>query len=234
MSRENSDSIVARRSFLTRVAAGFGGFGIVGAGVAAGGTSLAAQSARPARHAQDDWMDKLPGKHRLVFDTTTPAGFGAAVAYANNFLTADKDGYGLTDQDHGIIIVARHFATTFAYNDAMWAKYGKAMPPFVVIDDPKTKQRPNFNLYNVGTYGLDLPNLGTTIPDVVKRGVHFAVCQMATKFFAGPLAQATGGNADAVYNELVANLVGNSHMAAAGIVAVNRAQERGYTLSTAV
>jgi intracellular sulfur oxidation DsrE/DsrF family protein len=178
-------------------------------------------------------MDKLQGKHRLVFDTTTPAGFGAAVAYANNFLTADKDGYGLTDQDHGIIIVARHFATTFAYNDAMWAKYGKAMPPFVVIDDPKTKQRPTINLYNVGTYGLDLPNLGTTIPDVVKRGVHFAVCQMATKFFSGMLAQATGGTADAVYNEIVANLVGNSHMAAAGIVAVNRAQEHGYTLSTA-
>jgi hypothetical protein len=60
------------------------------------------------------------------------------------------------------------------------------------------------------------------------------VCQMATRFFAGPLAQGTGGNADAVYNELVANLVGNSHMAAAGIVAVNRAQERGYTLSTAI
>jgi hypothetical protein len=211
---------------------------VLGSGMAAGTGLANAQSAsgpfRPARHAQDDWMDKLPGKHRLVFDTTTPAGFGAAVAYANNFLTASKDGYGLTDQDHGIIIVARHFATPFAYNDAMWAKYVKAMPPFVVIDDPKTKQRPNFNLYNVGTYGLDLPNLGTTIPDVVKRGVHFAVCQMATRFFAGPLAQATGGTQDAVYNELVANLVGNSHMAAAGIVAVNRAQERGYTLSTAI
>jgi hypothetical protein len=235
MSTHNSDSLVPRRSFLTKLGAGVT---VAGTSLASGVSLASGQSAssafRPARHAQDDWMDKLPGKHRLVFDTTTPAGFGAAVAYANNFLTADKDGYGLTDQDHGIIIVARHFATTFAYNDAMWAKYGKAMPPFVVIDDPKTKQRPNFNLYNVGTYGLDLPNLGTTIPDVVKRGVHFAVCQMATKFFAGPLAQATGGNADAVYNELVANLVGNSHMAAAGIVAVNRAQERGYTLSTAV
>jgi intracellular sulfur oxidation DsrE/DsrF family protein len=211
---------------------------VLGSGLAAGTPVANAQSSagssRPARHAQDDWMDTLPGKHRLVFDTTTPAGFGAAVAYANNFLTADKDGYGLTDQDHGIIIVARHFATTFAYNDAMWAKYGKAMPPFVVLDDPKTKQRPTVNLYNVGTYGLDLPNLGTTIPDVVKRGVHFAVCQMATRFFAGPLAQATGGNADAVFNELVANLVGNSHMVAAGIVAVNRAQERGYTMTTAV
>src|SRR6185369_787660 len=203
MSKDTSNSSVARRSFIARLGAGVT---VLGSGLAAG-TSLAsgqsASSSRPVRHAQDDWMDKLPGKHRLVFDTTTPAGFGAAVAYANNFLTADKDGYGLTDQDHGIIIVARHFATTFAYNDAMWAKYGKVMPPFVVLDDPKTKQRPTFDLYNVGTYGLDLPNLGTTIPDVVKRGVHFAVCAMATRFFAGPLAQATGGNADAVYNELV-------------------------------
>jgi hypothetical protein len=232
MPTDNFESPVARRSFLTRLGAGVT---VLGSGLAAGPGLAAAQStgARPARHAQDEWMDKLPGKHRLVFDTTTPAGFGAAVAYANNFLTASKDGYGLTDQDHGIIIVARHFATPFAYNDAMWAKYVKAMPPFVIIDDPKTKQRPTFNLYNVGTYGLDLPNLGTTIPDVVKRGVHFAVCQMATRFFAGPLAQGTGGNADAVYNELVANLVGNSHLAAAGIVAVNRAQEHGYTLSTA-
>src|SRR5215813_5349848 len=226
-------SLLVRRSFLARIAASYG---LVG--VASGTSVAAAQSSatnfRPARHAQDDWMDKMPGKHRLVFDTTTPAAFGAALAYANNYLTANKDGYGLTDQDHGIIIIARHFATPFAYNDAMWAKYGKVMPPFVIIDDPKTKQRPNFNLYNVGSYGLDLPNLGTTIPDVVKRGVHFAVCQMATRFFAGPLAQGTGGNADAVYNELVANLVGNSHLAAAGIVAVNRAQERGYTLSTAI
>jgi len=235
MPTDTFESPVARRSFLARFGAGVT---VLGSGLA-GGTGVAnAQSGspsfRPARHAQDDWMDKLPGKHRLVFDTTTPAGFGAAVAYANNFLTASKDGYGLTDQDHGIIIIARHFATPFAYNDAMWAKYSKAMPPFVVIDDPKTKQRPNSNLYNVGTYGLDLPNLGTSIPDVVKRGVQFAVCQMATRFFSGPLAQATGGNADAVYNELVANLIPNSHLAAAGIVAVNRAQERGYTLSTAV
>jgi hypothetical protein len=231
MFRENSDSLVARRSFLTRVAAGFG---LAGAGTAIGGTSLLAQSAgRPARHAQDDWMDKLPSKHRLVIDTTSPAGFGVALAYANNFLEADKDGYGLTDQDHGIIIVARHFATPFAYDDTFWAKYGKGLPPFVALDDPKTKQRPAFNIFKVGGYGLDLPNLGTTIDDVTKKGVHFAVCQLATRFFAGQLAQGTGGNADAIFKELVASIVPNSHMAAAGIVAVNRAQEHGYTLATA-
>ena len=117
----------------------------------------------------------------------------------------------------------------------MWAKYGEGdAARSSSIDDPKTKQRPDLNLYYDGTYGFDLPNLGTTIPEVLKRGVHFAVCQMATRFFAGMLAQATGGTADAVYNELVANLVDNSHMVAAGIVAVNRAQERGFTIATAV
>jgi hypothetical protein len=82
-------SVLARRSFLTRLGAGV----TVAGSVAASGASVAfAQSASgsfsPARHAQDDWMDRLPGKHRLVFDTTTPAGFGAALAYANNFLVA--------------------------------------------------------------------------------------------------------------------------------------------------
>jgi hypothetical protein len=222
-----------RRSFLTQLGAGVT---VAGTALAAGAPLANAQSAAggfsPARHTQDDWMDRIPGKHRFVFDSTTPAGFGAALAFANNFMTANKDGYGLNDQDSAIIIVARHFSTTFAYNDAMWAKYGKAIPPFAALDDPRTKQRALVNMFGVASYA-DGPNMGTTIDAVLKRGAHFAVCQMATRFFSGMLAQAVGGTADSVYNELVANLVGNSHVVAAGIVAVNRAQERGFTLATA-
>ena len=222
-----------RRSFLTHLGAGVT---VAGAALASGTSVASAQSSSagfsPARHAQDDWMDKIPGKHRMVFDTTTPAGFGVALAYANNFLSASKD-YGLNDQDNAVIIIARHFSTTFAYNDAMWAKYGKVMPPMAALDDPKTKARAAINLFAARGY-QDLPNLGTTVGDVLQKGVHFAVCQVATQFFAGMLAQATGGTADAVYKELTSNLVGNGHMVAAGIVAVNRAQERGFTLTTAI
>jgi hypothetical protein len=219
-----------RRSFLTQLGAGVTAAGVVGK-VEFANAQSAPTSFTPARHAQDDWMDKIPGKHRFVFDTTTPASFGAALAYANNFLTASQTGYGLTDQDGAIIIVARHFSTVYAYNDAMWTKYGKVMPPMVTMDDPRTKQRAVTNLYAV--QGVpDLPSLGTTIPDVLKRGVHFAVCQMATQFFSGMLAQQTGSTADAVYKELTSNLIANSHLAPAGIVAVNRAQEHGFTLAT--
>jgi intracellular sulfur oxidation DsrE/DsrF family protein len=43
------------------------------------------------------------------------------------------------------------------------------------------------------------------------------------------IAQATGGQADSIFKELAANLVPNARIVPAGIVAVNRAQERGYT-----
>jgi len=219
-----------RRSFLTQLGAGVTAAGVVGRVELANAQSPAG-SFTPARHAQDDWMGQIPGKHRLVIDTTTPAGFGAALAFANNFLTASAE-YGLKDQDNAVIIIARHFSTTFAYNDAMWAKYGKALPPFAALDDPKTKSRAAINLFAASGY-QDLPNMGTTITEVVPKGVHFAVCKMATTFFAGMLAQATGAQQADVYKELTSNLIGNSHMAAAGIVAVNRAQEYGFTLATA-
>ena len=237
MSEHTPISPVARRSFLTTLGAGMS---VAGVSLVAGAPEAAAQSAagggagrfQPARHTQDDWMDTLPGKHRFVFDTTNAAGFGAALLYANNFYTANGTGYGLKDDDAAIIIVARHFSTPYAYKDAVWAKYGTAMAGVTGLNDPKTKQPPAVNVYNAP--GNDsLASMGNTVDALVKRGVHFAVCQMATRFIAGLLA-GPGGNADAVYNELSSNLVANSHLVPAGIVAVNRAQERGYTFASVV
>jgi intracellular sulfur oxidation DsrE/DsrF family protein len=87
------------------------------------------------------------------------------------------------------------------------------------------------NLYNVPD--TSLPNKAATIDALIKRGVRFAVCQMATQELAEPLAAAVSGNADNVFKELSANLIGNSRLVAAGIVAVNRAQERGYSFVNA-
>ena len=217
-----------RRSFLTKLGAGAT---VAGLGRVELANAQSASGFHPATHTQDDWMDKLPGKHRLVIDTTTPASLGAALAYANNFLNASKE-YGLNDADNAVIIIVRHFSTPFAYNDAIWAKYGKFLPPFAALDDPKTKQRATINLFAATGY-QDLPNMGTTITEVTGKGIHFAVCNLATTFFAGMLAQASGGKQPDVYKELTGNLIPNSHLAAAGIVAVNRAQERGFTLATA-
>ena len=67
------------------------------------------------------------------------------------------------------------------------------------------------------------------LDELLRQGVHLAVCQMATRNLAGIIAKATGTDTDNIYKELVANLLSNAHMVPAGIVAVNRAQERGYS-----
>ena len=176
-------------------------------------------------------MDQPAGKHRFVFDTTSPEAAGGSLLYANNFFTANKAAYNLEPSDLAIIIVMRHFSTPFAYNNMIWGKYGKQISGALHFTDPKTKQAPSTNLYMSADYGFDLPNFGTTLDSLAQKRVQFAICDMATHFFAGMLADQTKGNADAIYRELVANVIPNSQTALAGIVAVNRAQERGYTFS---
>jgi len=233
-----SNAPVERRSFLTRIGAGLAAFS---AAVAAPSVALAQPGAprgaidqgsdfRPARHAQDDWFDQLPGVHRFFFDATSPTGAGDAITFASNFYVANKSGYGLDAKDLAVVICLRHWATPFAFSDEMWAKYGPSLAERIKFTDPKTKAAPTANVYQADDYGMLLTNRGTTLDAMVKRGTHFAVCDMATRAFAGIAASKTGGKAEDIYQELKANAIGNSHFMAAGIVAVNRAQERGYSL----
>ena len=215
----------ARRSFMARLAAGIG----AGGAALVAGTPLAAQAPKgftPRRHAEDDWLDTLGTQHRFVFDTTTTPGFSSALRFANNFLNANQSGYGLTDADSGVVLVARHFSTPYGYNDALWAKYGTTLTAFANPGTPVAKAP-------VANPLSDTTTVDVVIGALIKRGAHLAVCGMATRFLAGQIAKATSGNADTIHAEIAANLVPNGHLVAAGILAVNRAQERGYTLATA-
>ena len=101
------------------------------------------------------------------------------------------------------------------------------------FSDPATKEIPTVNVYLRSGAGMPSPTRGVTLQSLAGRGVHYAVCGVATRAFAGIIGQATGGASSDIYKELVANTVPNSHMVTAGIVAVNRAQERGYTFAYA-
>jgi intracellular sulfur oxidation DsrE/DsrF family protein len=227
-----SHPISARRSFLNRLNAGAASLAAIALGGRASAQVRSAASARwePARYEKDNWLDEVPGKHRLVFDTVSPEGFGEALLYANNFMIANRTDYGLANSDLAIVIVARHRSTAFAYNDAMWAKYGTPIATMSNFEDPKTKSAPKTNLFNAAESASSLPSRGTTVDALVKQGVQFAVCSMATRAVAGTIARAVGGSADDINAELIANLVPNARMVAAGILAVSRAQERGYSV----
>ncbi|HKT79293.1 MAG TPA: hypothetical protein VJP86_03665 [Vicinamibacterales bacterium] len=243
MSRDIAHEGFARRSFLSRLAAGAAAFGGAFAGSNAEAQSTASSPAAaaapaaaagwtPTRHAEDDWFEQTTAKHRFFMDTTSPGALGQALFFARNVFGANASGYGLTDADIAQIICVRHESTSFAFTDDMWAKYSAALSEraggFV---DPKSKQVPTTNLYRATGYGDSLRNNGATIDALVRRGVRFAVCGLATRATASLISQKTGAPTDAVYKELTEHLVPNAHMVAAGIVAVNRAQERGYTFS---
>lgn len=221
-----------RRSFLARLATGAAAFG---AALATGASPVQAMGTadefKPERHPQDDWLDQLPGKHRMFFDCVSPKGAAEGITFAGNYAVANKNGYGLEAKDLAIVICYRHQATAFAFTDAMWAKYGPVWGELFNFKDPGTGEYPVRNVWNATGLPAGQPNRGVTVEAAVKRGNHFAICDMATRAYAGLAAQKTGGTSDAIYAELKANTIGNAHFMAAGIVAVNRAQERGYSFA---
>jgi hypothetical protein len=165
-----------RRSFLSHVGTGVT---VIGTGAAITIPVATAQSVggpvkfQATRHEQDDWLDKIPGQHRLVFDTTQAASMGSAVQYGTNYYSANQSSYGLQNADLAVVIIARHQSTPFAYNEAMWAKYGDPISNF--IDRTKEPSKTN-------TYGRQLTGM-------TGRGAHLAVCQLATRAIAGSIAR---------------------------------------------
>jgi hypothetical protein len=204
MNGNRSQSSMARRSFLARL-----GIGATAAGATiVASTPLVADVAsnapwRPARHAQDDWFDRIPGEHRLVFDTTTADGMALALRFANNYFAANRSAYDLKTDDLAVVIVARHKSTSFCYSDAMWAKYGKQFSQHAEFTDPKTKAPPTTNVYAKVPEGSDQ---ASPIDMLIKKGVQFAVCEMSTLGIASIISEATGAKTDSVVKELARTL----------------------------
>ncbi len=209
-----------RRSFLTRLNAGAASVAALAVGRVAMAQVKSAPAGRwePARHDKDDWMDALPAKHRLVIDTTTPEGFRNALLFASNFMLTNRNDYGLQNQDLGVIVVVRHVSTGYGFNNDIWAKYGASLTGEPASANAQAKEPPKAN-----------PS-AASLASLANQGVQFGVCSMATRRLAGMIARAADGDADAVFTELSTNLGSNARMVPAGIVAVSRAQERGYTL----
>jgi len=171
----------------------------------------------PVRHPQDGWLDQAPEKHRVIFDTWMADKFGQAVGFASNWARINKDQYGLTDADLAVVIVARHGTAPFAFNEAIWTKYGKIFAANMSANDKIAHPNPATNIY------------AARLANLTKQGMRLAVCNLTTRAYTQIIAQETGAEQDAIHKELTTNAIGNAHFVPAGIVAVTRAQEHGYT-----
>lgn len=229
---DHSNPPSGRRSFLSRL-----GFVAAGASVAAAvaGTASAQAAPRrfePTRHEEDAWMDLLPGGHRAYIDTYSTLGGITAMNYASNMLGSHADVYGGSDADYAMIVCFRHQATPLAWSDAIWTKYSAALADYVNFPDPRTQQPFTVNPLHMPDRA-DLASRGNTLETIAGRGVQFAVCNRATRAISGMLARATGGNAEEIYQELVASIADGARMVPAGVLATTRSQEYGYSVLVA-
>lgn len=213
-----------RRSFLARLGALLGGSTLGGAVL---GAQTPARTDGPLVHPEDAWLDTLPRGHRMVFDAFTLPGAVNAGRYCGNWLYSNGIGYGLKPEQLGAVIVLRSMATIYAFTDAMWAKY----PVFgqqSKLSDAATGKAYDFNPFlRAPTSGS--PTQGVQWPQLASQGVHFAVCNGTTTMLAGMIAGSDAKAAETVRLELASNMVPNGHLMATGIVALGRAQEKGFT-----
>jgi intracellular sulfur oxidation DsrE/DsrF family protein len=224
-----SDSTAPRRTFIARLAAGATALGAAPLLAAIGCAPAApATPAAPPGDELDTWLGGMKGTYKVIYDAVEPGGGPNGVLFARNFMTLSQEKLGTKDADMNVVVSFRHFATPYAFNDAMWAKY----PPFAAmlkVEDATTKKPA---VRNVPLHDEVQGFSGASLPALAARGVHFTACGAATTFIAGLLAGKTG-DAKAIEAELAANLVPNARMVPAGVVVVQRAQKAGFAYTFA-
>jgi len=201
---------VVRRSFLARRAA----FGSAIAGIAALPSTSAAQSSRSPTHPADAWLDELKGQHKNIYDCVSVENGPSGWTFARNFLTANTGPiYQLKDSDINAIVSVRHLASVYGFNDAMWTKYKLGESQKVMEGGVAATKNPQTRVAT----------------DLANRGVIVTVCGLATSRIARTVAGEMGLTAADVEADLRANLVtSTARVVAAGVIATNRAQEKGF------
>lgn len=222
---ELENNTTHRRGFLGRVAAGAAALGLGSLvapleAAARPGTARAAASADPAFEA---WLDKIVGKHKMVYDMPEPnSGFG--LVWSRVLLDTTNQTYGTTDADNKVVVVLRHAAIPFGMKDTMWAKY-KFGETFNITDSATKAPAVKNGFLNMKPGSFPIAGVG--IDELLAAGVLVGICNLALTFYSMDVAAKMKLDAAAVKQDWVAHLVPGVLVVPSGVIAVNRAQEKG-------
>jgi hypothetical protein len=187
----------------------------------------------PQGHWDDSWFARLTATHKAVFDTPDFAeGMILGAGHATRYINGMHDALGAAAADVQTVVVIRHRAIPFAFNDAMWEKYeiGKHMK-IKGRGDEWTITNP-FAAPRARGRGGDRPQPANDRPQanaewLSSHGHILLGCDLATQGYAGTLAEQTKGTMKTIYEELKTNLVSGLILQPNGIYATLRAQEAG-------
>ena len=228
MEKQDLPQATDRRSFLGSIATGAAALGIATIAspfsASAAGKPLVVNADGP-----DAWFDKIKGKHKIVFDATRPHEI-MPFAWPRVFLLTNG-ATGTPEKDCSVVVILRHDAIPYAFEDKIWAKY--KFGEVFKADDPATKApsvRNPFWKPKAGEYKL--PGFGAIaigINELQDSGVMFCVCDAAMTVYSAALAQGMNADAGEVKKEWLAGLLPGIQVVPSGVWAVGRAQEHGCT-----
>ncbi|NNF57419.1 MAG: hypothetical protein HKN04_04185 [Rhodothermaceae bacterium] len=210
----------ARRTFLQRLSVGT--LALMSGGAVARTASPGAAPAAPRLVTSGtDWLDRIRGEHRQVFDIVEPNN-GLGAVYALNYLDSYQRVHGLSGDDVTAVAVYRHNAMPLMLNDATWATY--KIGEFLSVTDPETNAPATRNIFRTNI--ILRPGL-TYEQMMADRGVVVVACEMALTVYSSLTAEAAGVSPEEAKADWEANLLDGAVLAASGVYAVDQAQQHG-------
>lgn len=212
-----------RRSFLGKLAAGAASVGFL----SIPSSVKAVPTIFKEPNDEEDWFKKINGKHRVVFDATRPHEIMPFV-WPRVFLLTNA-ATGTPEKDNSVVVVLRHNAIPYAFEDRLWEKY--KFGEVFKTDDPATKApfvRNPFWKPKSGEYKV--PGFGTVaigINELQESGVMFAVCDAAMTVYSSAVAEGMKMDAATVKKDWLSGLLPGVHPVPSGVWALGRAQEHG-------
>jgi hypothetical protein len=232
MEKNNSRS-TTRRGFLGSLAIGTTALGI--SAIAAPLTAHAENTTQFQPEDPDVWFNKVKGKHKVIFDATRTHEI-FAFAWPKVFLLTNQ-ATGTPPKDCGVVVVLRHDAIPYAFEDRLWAQYhfndvfkvGDLGKAFKAADAATaTATRNPFWQPKPGDFVM--PAFGAVpigINDLQADGVMFCVCDAAITVYSAAIAGAMNKDAAEVKKDWLAGLLPGIQVVPSGVWAIGRAQEHG-------
>jgi intracellular sulfur oxidation DsrE/DsrF family protein len=173
----------------------------------------------------EDWLGKLNGAHRQLFDAPAPAG-GVPLVHVLNYYDTYNKAFNTPDKDINGVLTFYGATTFYGLNDATWAKY--RLGAFLDTKDAKGAFA-TANPWRTAPeiLGMTLPQ--ASIESLQKRGASFILCNNALSIFSALVAQKGGLDPKVVYEDMKANILPGVILVPGMVVAIEQAQKAGIT-----
>jgi intracellular sulfur oxidation DsrE/DsrF family protein len=220
-----------RRAFLGNIAAGAAAIGLMS--IPESIKSAPKLFSQSTLDDADEWFNKVKGKHRIVFDFSENKGL-MTFAWPKVFLLTNA-ATGTPEEDCGVVVVLRHEAIPYAFEDRLWSKYkfeenfklGSLGPGFQAAD-AKTAMKTRNPFLKTKPGDFAVPGMGpvdVSIGSLQKSGVMICVCNAAITVNSAAIAMGMNMDAAKVKEDWLAGVLPGIQVVPSGVWAVGRAQE---------